>query len=118
MIGTATPKVTWVGRARTLTFFLLALLVAALLDVFLVAPKPAQAATITVGTAADDTTVNANCTLREAITAANTNAAVDACASGAAGADTISFNIPTTDPGFNSTTGVFTISRPREGCRR
>lgn len=37
---------------------------------------------ITVTTNADDFTNNGNCTLREAIIAANTNTAVDACASG------------------------------------
>jgi CSLREA domain-containing protein len=83
--------------------------VAASLGVLLAA-RLAQAVTITVYTTADDTTVNGNCTLREAITAANTYAAVDACASGAAGADTIDFNIPTTDSGYSSATGVFTIS--------
>jgi CSLREA domain-containing protein len=50
-------------------------------------------ATITVNTTADDNVVNGNCTLREAIIAANTNAAVDACTAGAAGLDTIQFNI-------------------------
>ncbi|MFN8000741.1 MAG: CSLREA domain-containing protein [Acidobacteriota bacterium] len=50
-------------------------------------------ATITVNTTADDNTVNGNCTLREAIIAANTNAAVDACTAGAAGGDNIVFNL-------------------------
>jgi len=49
---------------------------------------PAAGATITVTTALDDFTVNGNCSLREAIEAANTNAAVDACPAGT-GADTI-----------------------------
>src|SRR4051794_24144837 len=48
----------------------------------------ARAATITVGTNADDLTVNGNCTLREAIHSANTDTAVDGCAAGSA-ADTI-----------------------------
>ncbi len=48
----------------------------------------AQAATITVTTTADDNTVNGNCTLREAIIAANTDTAVDACPAGS-GPDTI-----------------------------
>lgn len=47
-----------------------------------------HAATITVTTTADDTTANGNCTLREAIQAANSDAAVDACVAGS-GADTI-----------------------------
>jgi CSLREA domain-containing protein len=42
------------------------------------------AATITVDTTADDITVNSNCTLREAIQAANTNAMVDNCTAGEA----------------------------------
>src|SRR5436190_12662211 len=46
------------------------------------------AATITVSTTADDLTVNGNCTLREAIQAANTDTAVDACPAGNGG-DTI-----------------------------
>ncbi len=48
----------------------------------------ARAATITVTTTVDDNTVNGNCTLREAIRAANLNAIVDACPQGS-GADTI-----------------------------
>jgi CSLREA domain-containing protein len=48
----------------------------------------ARAAAITVNTTADDNTVNGNCTLREAIRAANTDSAVDACPAGS-GADTI-----------------------------
>jgi CSLREA domain-containing protein len=93
----AVRKVMRLGRAGTLTFFVLALVFAALISVALAA-KPAQAATITVNTNADDSTANTNCTLREAITAANTNAAVDACTSGAAGADTINFAIPGAGP--------------------
>jgi CSLREA domain-containing protein len=48
----------------------------------------AWAATITVDTTADGVTVDGNCTLREAVIAANTDAAVDACAAGS-GADVI-----------------------------
>ncbi len=77
-----------VVKSRALAFgFLLAAFVA----VSLLAAGPAQAATITVNTNLDDANNTGNCTLREAITASNTNAAVDACASGAAGADTINF---------------------------
>lgn len=50
--------------------------------------EPAQATTITVTTTADDTLANGNCTLREAVIAANTDAPVDACPAGF-GADTI-----------------------------
>lgn len=50
----------------------------------------ARAATITVTATADDLTNNGNCTLREAIKAANTNLAVDTCSAGSAGgSDTI-----------------------------
>ncbi len=49
------------------------------------------ASTITVNTVADDMTVNGNCTLREALLAADTDAKVDKCAAGS-GADTI--NVP------------------------
>lgn len=50
----------------------------------------AQAATITVTTTADGS-VPAECTLRDAIAAANTNAAVNACAAGDPGQDQIVF---------------------------
>ena len=42
----------------------------------------ASAADITVTTTVDDTAINGNCTLREAIVAANSDATVDACNSG------------------------------------
>jgi len=67
-------------------------LLCSLLGLLLVAADPAapaHAATIAVTTTGDDTTVNGNCTLREAVRAANTNAPVDGCAGDAAGADTI-----------------------------
>lgn len=44
--------------------------------------SPAAAATIAVTATSDDVIVNGNCTLREAIIAANGNAAVDACSAG------------------------------------
>jgi CSLREA domain-containing protein len=53
----------------------------------------AQAATITVNTTADTATPG-QCSLRDAVTAANTNAAVNGCAAGSAGADTIVFSLP------------------------
>src|SRR6476620_8591512 len=49
---------------------------------------PASAAPIAVTTTADDTDTNGNCTLREAVIAANTDAPRDACAAGS-GADMI-----------------------------
>jgi CSLREA domain-containing protein len=62
----------------------------------------AVSSTLVVTKTADtnDGACNADCSLREAMTAANTNP----------GADTIAFNIPTSDPGRNATTGVYTIS--------
>ncbi|MEO8190773.1 MAG: CSLREA domain-containing protein [Acidobacteriota bacterium] len=75
----------------------------------------ARAATITVNTASDVSANDGKCTLREAITAANTNTASGAlpgeCVAGAAGLDTIVFTIPAaTDAGCVSGTGVCTIS--------
>ncbi|MBW1982631.1 MAG: CSLREA domain-containing protein, partial [Deltaproteobacteria bacterium] len=49
----------------------------------------AWAATITVDTTADDLTTNGNCTLREAIRAAEFNTAVDTCTAGDDNNDTI-----------------------------
>jgi len=64
----------------------------------LLAPASARAATITVNTTADGAPADDGvCTLREAIIAANTNtasgAAAGECVAGAAGLDTIAFNI-------------------------
>ncbi|MEP7132101.1 MAG: CSLREA domain-containing protein [Acidobacteriota bacterium] len=62
------------------------------------AAASAGAATITVNSTSDATANDGVCTLREAITAANTNtasgAAAGECAAGSAGLDTITFNIP------------------------
>ena len=64
----------------------------------LLAPASAHSATITVTSTADTATNDGVCTLREAIIAANTNtasgAAAGECVAGAAGLDTIAFNIP------------------------
>ena len=75
---------------------------------------PPSQTPIVVNSTAD--TVNSSdgqCTLREAIIAANTDtasgAAAGECAAGS-GADTITFSIPTTDPGYNPATGVFSIT--------
>lgn len=60
-----------------------------LFGLFVVRPTAVtHAATITVDTTADDVTANGNCTLREAIIAANWDTAVDGCLAGS-GADTI-----------------------------
>ncbi len=65
--------------------------------VFLLAASSALANTITVNSMADVAANDGQCTLREAITAANTNAVSGAlpgeCVAGAAGLDTIAFNI-------------------------
>src|SRR5262245_14278903 len=53
------------------------------------AAVPAQATTILVDSTADDTATNGNCTLREAVLAANLNLIRDACPAGSPGADTI-----------------------------
>ncbi len=45
--------------------------------------------TLAVTTTFDDLTANGNCTLREAVQAANTNSAVDACPAGGTGVDQI-----------------------------
>ena len=64
----------------------------------LIVATAAGANTITVTSAADTAADDGVCTLREAIVAANTNTASGAtlgeCVAGAAGLDTINFNIP------------------------
>jgi CSLREA domain-containing protein len=61
-------------------------------------PTAVYAASITVNTTDDE--LNGDCSLREAITAANTNAVMDACTPGVPGADTITFGV----------TGTITLS--------
>jgi len=54
----------------------------------------APGTTITVNTAADESNADGDCSLREAIKAANSNTAVDACATGKVGArDLIRFSL-------------------------
>lgn len=56
----------------------------------LLAASPGRAATITVDAVADEINADGDCSLREAVLAANTNAAQDGCAAGSAGSlDTI-----------------------------
>ena len=74
----------------------------------------ARAVAITVNTGSDVSANDGQCTLREAITAANTNTASGAlpgeCAAGAAGLDNIQFSIPAaTDPACVAGTGVCSI---------
>jgi CSLREA domain-containing protein len=67
---------------------------------------------ITVNTTADENgTNNAACSLREAITAANTNAAFGGCSAGAAGADVIEFNLGTGTPVITLSGGAPTITQ-------
>ncbi len=47
-----------------------------------ITPTPVPSATITVNTTGDELNTNGNCSLREAIQAANTNTPVDACTAG------------------------------------
>ena len=63
----------------------------AALAVLLLAAPASVAATITVSTLDDELNSDGDCSLREAIQAANTNAAVDACTAGESGADAIEF---------------------------
>ena len=79
---------------------------------FIAGAGMALAANIIVNSTEDSTTAGDHkCTVREAINNANSNSDTTGgdCAAGS-GADTITFNIPTTDPGFNPTTGVVTIT--------
>ena len=71
---------------RTLKAFLVLACGVALL--FASPLAPVEAAAITVNTTADELNSDGDCSLREAIQAANTDAAVDACAAGS-GDDTI-----------------------------
>jgi CSLREA domain-containing protein len=74
--------------------------------------------TITVNSTADDTTPDATLSLREAIEVSNGTLPVSslstqeqALVSGPVGStNTIDFNVPKTDPGYNATTGVWTIA--------
>jgi len=77
------------GSKSRFHIFTLFVLLAALIGsaVFVM---PAYAAGIVVNTATDEDTANANCSLREAIIAANTDAAYNGCSAGS-GADTITF---------------------------
>lgn len=78
---------------RTASHFIAVILCSSLLVIgtLLLTSNPSRAeiqSTINVNSTADDLIVNGNCTLREAIRAANTNAPVDQCPAGS-GADTI-----------------------------
>jgi hypothetical protein len=66
-----------------------------LLGILMCAAGPAAAATITVNTTTTAPANDGQCGIYEAVTAANLNAAQDACSAGAKGADTIQFSLPT-----------------------
>ena len=87
------PDVWVIGKSRTILPKVLGpcsiALALALLLALATPPATAHAATIAVSTTADELNSNGNCSLREAIHAANTNAVVDACIAGSGGTDTI-----------------------------
>ena len=91
-----------VTTSRWRLVFLLAMLPAAGL-LSLAQPSAVDAATIMVNTTTDELNNDGDCSLREAIQAANTDAAVDACSAGS-GADTI--EVPA---------GTFTLGIPGPG---
>ncbi len=64
-IGTFRMEIEKPSTSKALAFGLVATL---MILIMLLAAKPAQAATITVNTNADDSIANNNCTVREAIT--------------------------------------------------
>jgi len=69
-------------------------------------------ATITVTTTNDTVAVDSQCSLREAILAANSNTAVDSCTAGTAGLDTIQFSLGAGTPTINITSPLPTITEP------
>ncbi len=79
------------SRTGMTAMWRLALSIALLAVLALAAPAPrvAHAATINVTTTDDELNADEDCSLREAIEAANTDAVVDACTAGSSGMDTI-----------------------------
>jgi len=65
-----------------------------LIGVSMATPATAEAAVIAPNVFTDDNVENGNCTLREAIRAANLDTAVDACPAGS-GADTVQLQAET-----------------------
>jgi CSLREA domain-containing protein len=102
-------------KIRTKTFIVLSLVVALIL---LLDSHVAYAATISVNTTNDELNADGDCSLREAITAANTNTAVDSCPSGDLDPDTIIIDtngvIVLTTP-LPTITDNLTIIGPGEG---
>ncbi len=93
--GRRRPRATGRWAAPVLLMVVLALLV--------MAAPAAGATTITVTTTADELNSDGDCSLREAIRAANTDAAVDTCPAGS-GTDTII--VPAGDYVFNAALGT------------
>jgi uncharacterized repeat protein (TIGR01451 family)/CSLREA domain-containing protein len=82
---------TIISRTGLASVWRLALSIALLAVLALAAPPPqvAHAATINVNTTDDELNSDGDCSLREAIEAANTNAVVDGCTAGSIGMDTV-----------------------------
>jgi CSLREA domain-containing protein len=89
--------------------FWIVALVLALTSLYLGPIPMARAATITVNTTDDELNYDGDCSLREAILAANTDSAVDACTGGwfadtiTLPAGTYTLTIPGTDEEYNGT---------------
>jgi CSLREA domain-containing protein len=105
-LGNSTRQ--WPGRARTLAGWVI---VASLIGLVGFVVRAGASASIVVNSTGDDgdanigdgvceTSTPGQCTLRAAIQEANANATID----------TIHFAIPTTDPDYSATRGVFTIT--------
>jgi CSLREA domain-containing protein len=99
-MGSLRPAMRWFRRGR----FRVGIGLVVLALTLALGPPTASAATITVNTTADELNADGDCSLREAILAANTNTAVDACAAGSGATDLI--NVPA---------GTFTLSIPGAG---
>jgi CSLREA domain-containing protein len=88
------PTTTRLFRLPPLVLVVLAALAASLIMIAVVLAGPAQAASLTVTTRHDELNSDGDCSLREAIEAANTNAGVDGCAAGSdTQRDTIQFAV-------------------------
>ena len=82
------------------------------LVIFFSCATAASAATIVVNSSADNTTVDGQCTLREAIIAANTNATTGDCTAGTAGPDTINFAIGSGPQTINPLSALPALTEP------
>lgn len=92
---------TTTGRIRIVLSLIVALTLTSVWMIGVPGTQAAASVTITVTTVDDELTTDGDCSLREALVAANTNTAVDACAAGSGAAvDTV--NVPA---------GTYTLSR-------